>query len=47
MDQQRFVLRRERFAQAADFESLVVVLANKVRNHLDVVEVKYLVGRIL
>src|ERR1044072_6894381 len=43
VDQQRLVLRRERFAQAVDFETLVIVLANEIRNNLDVVEVKDLV----
>src|ERR1051325_1935320 len=47
MDQQRFVLRRKRLAQIADFESLVVVLANEIRNYFYFVEVKYLVRRVL
>src|SRR4051794_9977142 len=47
MDQQRLVLRRQRLPQTSDFESLVVVLANEVRNHLDFVKMKYLTRRIL
>src|SRR2546423_11700787 len=46
MDQQRLIVRRERFAQAVHFLAFVVVLANKVWNHLDVVEVKYLACRL-
>src|ERR1041385_1332401 len=47
MDQQLLILWRQCLAQSSDFEPFVVVLANKIRNHLNVVEMKNLARRIL
>src|ERR1041384_1828519 len=44
MDQQWFILRRQKLAQAINLQSLVIVLANEVRDHFDIVKVEYLSG---
>jgi hypothetical protein len=47
VNQQRFVVRRERLAQRLNLQAFVIVLAHEIRNHANVVEVKYLFGGFL